>query len=121
MLLDAFGADALPVLVAGGSGGLVRGLYVLRTKSTAGPLTSAVLVVVGIDIITSVIIGALAALFGAGWVLGALGPVLGNADAAYKGLSASFAAGMVAITVLGLVIDGVDIRARLKKQDEAKP
>lgn len=55
--------DALPLLIAGGLGGLVRGLVVFRSAVAKGPVTQQTVINTMWDTGTSVTIGAIISLF----------------------------------------------------------
>lgn len=63
MILDDFGPDALPLLVSGSLGGLVRGLIVFRSVIAKGPVTRQIAVATALDTGTSIIIGAIISMF----------------------------------------------------------
>jgi hypothetical protein len=123
MILDAFGPDAPALIIAGSLGGLMRGLIALRRKAAAGPLTTADINALAIDISTSVVIGAMSSLFLSSEVNAVVGPGLDmiHVDAGPKVLTSGFLAGLGGIAIIGYVLDFIDIRAKLKTQQAANP
>lgn len=122
MILDAFGPDASALLVAGALGGLTRGMIVLRAKAAAGPLTATVITSLAIDISTSIVIGSMSSLFLSNVAMGLLGPALDmlHLDPAPKVITSGFVAGLGGITLIGTVLDFIDIRSKLKSQQAAQ-
>ncbi len=117
MILEAFGTEAAPLLVSGSLGGLVRGLLVLRKALVAAATARPSNAVLSIDIGTSVIIGALVSLFLNGAVSPLIGPVLDviNVDPGAKVTTSGFVAGLVAITIVGIITDATTKRTELKQ------
>lgn len=117
MTLDAFGAQAGPLLVAGALGGLARGLLALRKAYAAGPVTKAALVAIGVDMGTAIALGSLVSLFLSGAVSTVLGPGLDliHVDPGAKDTTSGFLAGIGAISILGFITDTFAARAKLKQ------
>ena len=121
MILDAFGSDAVPLLVAGSLGGLTRGLVVFRSVLAKGPITQAVLVNTLFDTGTSVVIGAIISLFlhqAGEAVLDA--PVLNQiaVDGTARTATGGFIAGFGCIAIAGALWDfftTVDFMSMFKK------
>lgn len=108
MILDAFGDDAVPLLVAGALGGMVRGLIVLRgVIAKGGPVTRQVLINTLFDTGTSIVIGACISLFLHGFAETLTDPLLNftTADAATKTLTSGFVAGFGCIAISGVLWD----------------
>lgn len=127
MILDAFGSDAGPLLVAGALGGLVRGLIVFRSVIAKGPVTRQIAAATAIDTGTSIIIGAIIALFlhGAGEAVLNL-PVLNQVvlEGTARTATAGFLAGFGSIAIAGAVWDffsGVDFSGLFKRKDAPPP
>lgn len=77
MILPTISPDAVTLLLSGASGGLLRGLVVLRSKLlAAGGFTSAAFINLGIDMATSIVIGALFAVGGSKITVSVVGPLL---------------------------------------------
>ncbi len=127
MVLDAFGSDAGPLLVAGALGGLVRGLVVFRSVYAKGPVTHQVLIGTALDMGTSIIIGAIISMFlhGAGEAVLNL-PVLNQVvlEGTARTATAGFLAGFGSIAIAGAVWDffsGVDFSGLFKRKDAPPP
>lgn len=127
MILDAFGPDAGPLLAAGALGGLVRGLVVFRGVYAKGPVTQQVLVATGLDMATSIIIGAIISMFlhGAGEAVLNL-PVLNGIalEGTARTATAGFLAGFGSIAIAGAVWDffsGVDFAGMFKSKSTPPP
>lgn len=114
-MFEAFGA-AVPLLVAGALGGLVRGLLALRKAFASGSIAGPALTVLGIDIVTSIIIGSVVSLYLHDLALAIFGAGLDfiHVDPGAKVTTAGFIAGLVAITLVGFITDTVTKRAELK-------
>lgn len=127
MILDAFGPDAVPLLVAGSLGGLVRGLIVFRSVIAKGPVTRQIAFATAIDTGTSIIIGAIIAMFfhGVGEAVLDL-PVLNQVvlEGTARTATDGFLAGFGCIAIAGAFWDffsGVDFGALFKRKDAPPP
>jgi len=127
VILDAFGPDSGPLLAAGALGGLVRGLVVFRSVLAKGPVTRAIALASLLDTGTSVIIGAIIALFlhGTGEAVLEL-PVLNQIvlEGTARTATSGFLAGFGSIAIAGAVWDffsGVDFAALFKRKDIQPP
>lgn len=110
-------SNAIPLLVAGALGGLVRGLLILRTRwPSTGSISAIELTAIGIDVATSVIIGSLFSLFLSGAADSIIGPGLDilHVDEASKVTTSGFLAGIGGISIGGYVFDLFNARAKLK-------
>lgn len=107
MILDSFGPDAGPLLVAGSLGGLVRGLIVLRSVMAKGGVTRQVIVNTSFDTGTSIVIGACISLFLHDWVQTLIDPLLNitTADIGARALTSGFVGGFGCIALAGLLWD----------------
>lgn len=105
MTLQAFGSDATTLLVTGGAGGLVRGLIVLR-KLLGTTITSQALITTGLDMGTSVIIGAIFAVFGSQITIFLVTEYLpANPDQTFRVATAGFLSGLLGITIATFIVD----------------
>lgn len=127
MILDAFGPDAGPLLAAGALGGLVRGLVVFRRVYAKGLVTTDVLIATGIDMGTSIIIGAIISMFlhGAGEAVLRL-PILNEValEGTARTATAGFLAGFGSIAIAGAVWDffsSVDFIGMFKRTPPPTP
>lgn len=127
MFLDAFGDTAGPLLVAGALGGTVRSLVVLRSVVAKGPVTRPVLTNTAFDAGTSIIIGAIIALFlhGAGEAVLNL-PILNEVvlEGTARVVTAGFLAGFGSIAIAGAIWDffsSIDFASLFKRKDAAPP
>lgn len=121
IFLEAFGANAGPLLVAGALGGLARGLLSLRKAYASGPVTSVALIAILVDMGTSIVLGSLVSLFLSGTASTVLGPILDliHVDADAKSTTSGFVAGLGAISILGFINDTITNRAKLKQEPVA--
>lgn len=120
MIFDAFSPLAVPLLIAGGLGGLVRGLIAFRTAAKLG-VTAPVLVAASVDTITSMIIGACTSLFLHEEAKALFGGIFDavNADEPGRVLTSGFVTGIGCIVIIGAVTDFIGVRlAKLKQQPE---
>lgn len=127
MILDAFGPDSAALLASGALGGLIRGLVVFRSVMAKGPITTQVLVNTLLDTSTSIIIGAVIALFlhSAGEAVLNL-PVLNSValEGTARTATAGFLAGFGSIAIAGAVWDffsGIDFAGLFKRSPPPAP
>ncbi len=127
MILDAFGDQAGPLLVAGALGGLVRGLVVFRSVIAKGPVTWPVAIATALDTSTSVIIGAIISMFFHG--LGeAVLDIPGFNQIVLEGtartVTTGFIAGFGCIAIAGFLWDffaNADFPALFKRKEPGHP